>query len=653
VRPSGLGRSVSIPALGYTKIRIDWRRNWGCQIFGGGRRLPGVTAGDGSATVGLAKPEGTWAPGRNWETRLRELGDEIMSTEYDVAIIGGGPAGSTLGTILLKYNPTLKVLIIEREVFPREHVGESQLPPVTRVLDEMGCWEKVEAAGFPIKTGAVYRWGNTDDLWRFDFLAGQEFEDKPRPGQLEGQRHQTTFHVERSVFDEILLDHAAEMGCEVCEGTRVVKVERTGDRVDGLKLTANVMPKGADADGMVRAKQYIDASGHVGILRRSMDVPVAEPTSLKNIAMWRYWTSPDWPAIEGVGKGGVRVRVMSLGNGWIWFIPIAKDRTSIGFVTHADHYKQSGLTTTELYEKALASEPHIAELLSGATPQGELHSTKDWSFLSGRMTGENWMLVGESAGFADPILAGGMSLAMVGAREAAYVLSATLNDEHDPKWLRDWYGKTQERRISQHIKFADYWYSANGHFSELKEYTTKIAAEAGLELNPEDAFRWLAAGGFVSDDLTAPVVGTYRLGAVKSAMQILSGIPADWEINKANQFHLNLEGSEVVQVPYCQNGKIEKVKCYKRADGLLPMIGIYRIVFRAVSLESDAAGIVGQLKSMIAASPEFIDRYDALLGAFDALEGMVAEGWISGSVREGRPHLRVTLDEASVSMAGR
>ena len=79
--------------------------------------------------------------------------------EYDVAIIGGGPAGSTLAAILLKYVPTAKVLILEREIFPREHVGESQLPPVTLVLEEMGCWDKVEAAGFPIKTGALYRWG--------------------------------------------------------------------------------------------------------------------------------------------------------------------------------------------------------------------------------------------------------------------------------------------------------------------------------------------------------------------------------------------------------------------------------------------------------------------------------------------------------------
>jgi tryptophan halogenase len=409
----------------------------------------------------------------------------------------------------------------------------------------------------------------------------------------------------------------------------------------------------ADADGWVRAKHYVDASGHVGVLRRAMGVEVSEPTALKNIAIWRYWTSPEWLKIEGVGHGGIRVRVMSLGNGWIWFIPISSDRASVGFVTHADHYKQSGLTTAELYAQALTAEPHIAELLSTAQTDGEIRSTKDWSFLASRMVGENWMLVGESAGFADPILAGGMSLAMVGAREAGYIHASFIRGDRDETWLKEWYTETQTKRISQHIKFADYWYSANGHFSDLQAYTSQIAAEAGLTLNPVDAFRWLGTGGFVSDDLGSAVVGTYRLGSVKTAMQIISGIPAEWEINQSNHFTLNLDGCEVVQVPYCQNGQIEKVKCYKRGANLLPMMGIYRMVFRALSRASDAAALVREMKGMIANTKEIKEPYNVFLGALDALEGMVAEGWVTTEVREGRPFMAVTLDEASVSMAGR
>ena len=324
---------------------------------------------------------------------------------YDVVIIGGGPAGSTVGSLLKKHHPAARVLIVEREHFPREHVGESQLPPITAIMQEMGCWEKVEAAGFPVKTGALYRWGNTDDLWRFDFLLGQEYEDKPRPGPLEGQRLQTTFHVERSVFDKILLDHARELGCEVCEGVKVAKIEREDDRVLGLRVEGQALPAGTTSEGLITSRYYVDCSGHVGVLRRAMDVEVSEPTALRNVAFWQYWKCADWESIEGVGHGGIRVRVLSLGNGWIWFIPLSKDRASVGFVTHADHYKSSGLRPNEMYNKAIADEPHCAELLKNAIRDGEMQSTKDWSFLSKRMTGENWMLAGESAGFADPILA--------------------------------------------------------------------------------------------------------------------------------------------------------------------------------------------------------------------------------------------------------
>jgi flavin-dependent dehydrogenase len=572
--------------------------------------------------------------------------------EYDVAIVGGGPAGSTVGSLIKKYHPDANVLILEREKFPREHVGESQLPPITQVLDELGCWDKVEAAGFPVKTGALYRWGDTEDLWKFDFLVNQEYENTARPGRLEGQRLQTTFHVERSIFDEILLDHAAEFGCEVREATKVVEIECNGDRVVRIRAEGEQLPAGADEAGWIRAKHYIDATGHVGMLRRSLGVEIEEPTLLKNIAMWRYWRNPAWADVEGVGKGGIRVRVLSLGHGWIWFIPLSDERVSVGFVTHADHYKRSGLKPSELYAQALEAEPNVAALLVGAEPEGEMSSTKDWSFLSSRMAGENWMLVGESAGFADPILAGGMTLAMVGARDAAYIHVALLKSEHDESWLKDWYSDSQTRKISQHIKFADYWYSANGHFSELKEYTSQIADQAGLTLDPESAFRWLGTGGFVSDDLAFPVVGTYRLGAVKSVMQILSGVSTEWEINRFNRFTLDLAGSEPVHLPFCQEGKIERIKCYRRGSRLLPMVGMYRMIFRALTKESDASGIVRQLKALISATPEITEPYNALLGALEALEGLVAEGWVTASAIEGRPFINVTLDESSVALVG-
>ena len=94
----------------------------------------------------------------------------MPSLDVDVAIVGAGPGGSTCGALLKKYSPHLKVSIFERETFPRDHVGESLLPIVSNILEEMGVWDDVESCGFPIKIGGTYRWGNTSDLWDFNFL---------------------------------------------------------------------------------------------------------------------------------------------------------------------------------------------------------------------------------------------------------------------------------------------------------------------------------------------------------------------------------------------------------------------------------------------------------------------------------------------------
>ncbi|MCA9283440.1 MAG: tryptophan 7-halogenase, partial [Phycisphaerales bacterium] len=183
--------------------------------------------------------------------------------ECDVAIIGGGPTGSTAGTLLRKYAPGLRVIVLEKETFPRDHIGESQLPTIGQILHEMGVWEDVEAAGFPIKIGASYTWGRDHDRWNFDFLPVETWVDRPRPGTFEDLRQLTAFQVDRAIYDEILLRHAQRCGCEVREGTRVEEVLHTEDRIDGLRL---------DSGETVVARHYVDGSGAASILRKALDV---------------------------------------------------------------------------------------------------------------------------------------------------------------------------------------------------------------------------------------------------------------------------------------------------------------------------------------------------------------------------------------------
>src|SRR6185369_6306282 len=110
-----------------------------------------------------------------------------MQRNYDVVILGGGPGGSTTGCFLRKYRPDLSVLVVEKERFPRDHVGESQLPPISAVLEEIGAWDKVERANFPIKIGATFTWGRTTEPWVFEFLPISQVPEKvQRPGTFSG-----------------------------------------------------------------------------------------------------------------------------------------------------------------------------------------------------------------------------------------------------------------------------------------------------------------------------------------------------------------------------------------------------------------------------------------------------------------------------------
>jgi flavin-dependent dehydrogenase len=556
----------------------------------------------------------------------------------DVAIIGGGPAGSTCAALLKKYAPDAHVLVLEREVFPRDHVGESQLPAITPILEEMGVWEKVEAQGFPIKTGAMYRWGSSDDLWKLDFLVGERFQDNARPEPLKGQRRQTTFHVERSIYDKVLLDHAREMGVEVREGAKVTDVQTDGDRITGLT-----------ADGeTIEATYYVDASGHTGFLRRRMGVQVNEPTELKNIAVWDYWENPEWA--ETVCKGGVRARIFSLGYGWIWFIPLSTTKASVGFVTHADYYKESGLSPKELYAKALAEEPFVKSIWEGAACQNKFATTKDWSFTADRLAGDNWFLVGESGGFADPILAAGMTLAQVGARELAYVLRALLVGKHDPLWLKEWYGKLSLRRVNQHIRFADYWYTANSHWSELKKFTSRIAEDAGLTLDPDEAFRWLSTGGFASDSLTSASFGSYDLGPAKAVLQQLSGNPSSWHINNTNEWRLNLLGAERVNVPLFERGEISSLKCYQRGSRLLPIQARFQLVLGALEESRDGTTVMAAIRRRVGLPADYRGANVHLQTYIEAIEMMLAEGWITGKRNKNRPMVRVIQANDVVSL---
>jgi 2-polyprenyl-6-methoxyphenol hydroxylase-like FAD-dependent oxidoreductase len=422
------------------------------------------------------------------------------------------------------------------------------------------------------------------------------------------------------VYDDILLRHAEELGAEVREETRVVKIDREGDRITALVL---------DSGEQITAEYYIDASGHSGIIRRAMGVETNSSTSLQNIAVWDYWQNADW-AIE-IGVGGTLVQVLSLGYGWFWFIPLSPTRTSIGFVTSAEYFKKSGLTTTELYAKAISEESRILELTKNANAEGKLQATKDWSFVATRLTGENWMLVGESAGFADPILAAGLSLTHASARQAASTLIEIRKGNEDPNWLKQQYDKIQIKKVKNHIRFADYWYTANAQFSDLKDFTREIAAENGLDLSPDKAWAWLAQGGFIDEEFAIGLAG-FSLDQIKDLGSHLNEVkPAD-HLAANNVFALNLEGASKIDRAIYPPGQVKRSPCLERQGIVLPIVGptdlAMHLLKKSPKRNEIAAGLL-EVARRYSTNESFVS---GVLAPFEVtLEAMISDGWVKAS----------------------
>ncbi|MBC7835870.1 MAG: tryptophan 7-halogenase [Phycisphaerales bacterium] len=545
---------------------------------------------------------------------------------YDVIAIGGGPGGALAAAMLKRYDPSLNVLVLEKERFPRDHIGESLLPGVCHVLNEVGVWDKVEAADFPVKLGASLTWGRNADSWEFDFYPVEDYRDEPRPGKFAGQRAATAFQVDRSIFDSILLDHAQSLGAEVRQEVQVEKVlrEPDSDRIDGLVLSTGET---------VRARYYLDCSGRSGVLRRAMGVESWVPGELKNIAIYDYWQNAEW-AVK-IGVGGTRIQVRSLPWGWFWFIPLGPTRTSMGLVCPAEYYKKCGKRPEELYREAIELQPEIQKLIANATSEGKLTATNDWSHLSSRIAGENWFLVGEAAGFADPILSAGVNLTASSARDAAYSILELDRGVLNPAWLRARYDTRHRTAIDQHIRFAQYWYASNGCFTELQEHCRNIAKEGGLNLSPMEAWSWLAQGGFAHEQPGHAVLGSFEFNAAKRILANFDkegrGVPAAIENN--NVFELNLDESRPESVGFLDRGRIRLLDGFRRGERVLAVVGPNELVYFALSRSKDIVTIVQHIRERLQQTKLSYPQQElALHKAMAALESLVAEGWVTASM---------------------
>lgn len=323
--------------------------------------------------------------------------------DCDVIVAGGGPSGSTAASWLGRQGH--RVILFERDQFPRFHIGESLLASVNDVISAIGAESLVRGAGFPQKWGATFMSADGRIERYADFAVAP------------GVRAPQTWQVPRAAFDEMLLRHAASCGAEVRERHRVLDVT-----FDDHGVTATVEgPEGRTQ--AVRAQGFIDASGRGALLSRKFRLRVDEPR-LANIAVFSHYSGV--PRQDGRRSGDIRI-VAREDLGWFWLIPISGELTSVGSVLPRAAFQAfPRLEPAAFLDRAIAETPAVARLLADAHREWPVRVEKDFSFSSRAYAGDRWVLVGDSGSFLDPVFSTGVAIALESGLEAAQAMSAGL-----------------------------------------------------------------------------------------------------------------------------------------------------------------------------------------------------------------------------------
>ncbi len=349
---------------------------------------------------------------------------------YDVAIIGGGPAGSTAAALLSRARR--RVIVFERERFPRFHIGESLLPFSMKAFTRLGLHEKFRRAGFIKKFGGEFLSSCSSEGTKFYFK--------------DAYRSQTdhSYQVTRAEFDKVLLDHAAESGAEVHEGTGVTSVEFADEYVD-LTMTN---------EENIRARYVIDASGRNSILGTKFNIKKTYE-HLKKLSIFAHY--------EGVWRPeGIDATLTVLIRGfdrWFWIIPLTPERTSIGVVLDSETFRSSKQTPEDFLEQALLEQPVIMRRMGNARRVSTVHVAADFSYRTTKLYGARWLLAGDAAGFIDPIFSSGVFLAVFSGELAADALHEVLDQPRKARRLFSRYEKQVNRAMDVYLRFVNAWYT--------------------------------------------------------------------------------------------------------------------------------------------------------------------------------------------------
>ena len=365
-----------------------------------------------------------WLPGQT---------DRVSTVQScEVLVIGGGPAGATAGNLLAQAGRS--VIVLEKDRFPRFHIGESLLPFNVALLDDLGVRAEVECMGAVPKHGARFLTGDGRHVNTVYFRDGLD----PCPP--------VTYQVLRSRFDEVLLDGCARRGADVRQGHAAVAAERA----DGAWQVRVAAP---DHGYAIACPFVIDASGRDTFMasrNRSKEMSAKH----RRVAIYAHFTG----VLLDPGIDAGNTVVVALRNGWFWVIPVGGETESVGLVVDGASYRESRLDPEQALLAAMRSCPELRRRTEHAHRVSPVHSTSNYSYASASPVGAGYVAAGDAYAFLDPIFSSGVWLAMLGGRSAARVVDRCLAEPRRANALLAQHAREVERASRRYFRFVDYFY---------------------------------------------------------------------------------------------------------------------------------------------------------------------------------------------------
>lgn len=341
-----------------------------------------------------------------------------MKSSYDVVVVGGGPAGSTAAAITAAGG--LQTLLIDRDQFPRFHVGESLMPESYWPLQRLGLNDRISRAGWQIKKSVQFVTADGRESTPF-FFRDHDHRDCA-----------DTWQVERGEFDKLLFDRAAECGADCHDGVRLRDVDFDDQQVArGVELR-----DAAGQQRQVACRVVIDASGQQAVIANKLGLLEVNP-ELRKAAIWGYWRD----ALRDAGDNSGATIILQTENkdSWFWFIPQSRSITSIGCVADHQYLLKGRGTPEQVYQEEIAKCPGLIGRLAAATQVGKLHTKKEFSYWTRQHAGQGWVLIGDAFGFIDPIYSSGVYFALdMGVRAADAVIEGFAKDDLSGQQLGKW-----------------------------------------------------------------------------------------------------------------------------------------------------------------------------------------------------------------------